>query len=213
MVLSIISLTVAAIALFISGATFWFSYLRKAGPHFVCSRWTAIRMQHSSGKPLASFSVYVAVVNKGKIPLEVLDLVLEAEVGEGSPIFYEPILLWDLRQWIEDGSRSDKVGRTQKGQAPLPVVVAADEHFDFGYSILFLPVDKERLVEPLKHSTVELRLHALTDRKKKYVVVSGQTMNEEDIKPLLTKSFSSAISTVSRARRSLLHSSLTGEGQ
>ena len=165
-------------------------------------------MQHSSGRSLAAFSVYVSVLNKGKVPLEVLDLMLAAETTEESPIFYEPILFWDLRQWIEDGSHPDRVGRTQKGQVPLPILIPPDEVYDFGYSILFLPVDTERLIDPLKHSNVQLKLYALTDRGKRYVIAGKQVMGEQDLKPLLDKSFSAAISTVSKAKRGLLDSSL-----
>lgn len=208
MAFSIISLVISIIALLISGVTFWFGYLRKAKPHFVCSRWTAIRMDHADGRPRAAFSVYISVMNKGKVPLELRDLMLVAEVGKDHPILYEPILLWDLRQWIEDGNRPDKVGRSQKGQAPLPVLVPPDTVCDFGYSIFFLPVDKERLVSPIEHSTVRLKLYALTDREKRYKVVGEQVMAEQDLKPLLDKSFSAAISTASKAKRGLLESSL-----
>ena len=208
MAFSIISLAVSITALLISGATFWFNHLRKAKPHFVCSRWTAIRMEHADGRPRAAFSVYVSVMNKGKVPLELQDLMLVAEVEKEHPIFYEPILLWDLRQWIEDGDRPDKVGRAQKGQAPLPVLVPPDTVCDFGYSLLFLPVDKDRLVSPLEHSNVRLKLYALTDREKRYRVVGEQVMVKQDLKPLLDKSFSAAISTASKAKRGLLGSSL-----
>lgn len=203
MVFSIIGLVISIIALLISGATFWFSHLRKAKPHFVCSRWTAMRMD-ADGRPRAAFSVYISVMNKGKVPLELRDLMLVAEVGKDHPILYEPILLWDLQQWIEDGNRPDKVSRSQKGQAPLPVLVPPDEVCDFGYSIFFLPFDKERLVSPLEHSTVRLRLYALTDREKSYKVVGEQVMAKQDLKPLLDKSFSAAISTTSKAERSSL---------
>ncbi|WP_144295402.1 hypothetical protein [Rhodothermus marinus] len=165
-------------------------------------------MDHADGRPRAAFCVHVSVMNKGKVPLELQDLMLAAEVGEEYPIFYEPILLWDLQQWMEDGDRPDKVGRTQKGQVPLPVLVPPDTICDFGYLILFLPVDKDRLVSPLEHSNVRLKLYALTDRERKYRVVGEQVMVEQDLKPLLDKSFSAVISTASKAKRGLLDSSL-----
>jgi len=204
----IISLPISIIALLISAATFWFSYLRKAKPLFVCSRWTAKRMDKADGSVRAAFSVYISVMNKGKIPLVLYDLILVAEVEEDDRILYEPILLWDLRQWIEDGNRPDKVGRSQKGQVPLPVLVPPDTICDFGYSILFLPVDTEKMVNPLEHSNVQLKLYALTDRVKKYTMICEQVMDERDLKSLLDKSFSSAISTASKSKRSLLESSL-----
>ena len=160
-----------------------------------------MRMEHISKKPLAAFSLHITVVNEGKVALEIRDLLLIAKTGDRR-IFYEPILLWDLRQWIEDGNRPDKVGRAQKGQVPLPIQLNAGQYFDFQYSILFLPLDKETMVEPLKDSSVELVLYGLTDRNDNYVVVAEQHLDADEIKPLLNQSFSSVVSTVSKAKRS-----------
>lgn len=158
-------------------------------------------MQHSSGEPRAAFSVRVSVVNEGKRPLEIRDLLLAADTNDGQPIFYEPLFLWDWRQWIEDGDRPDKVGRAQKGQVPLPIQLKADEYYDFEYSILFLPLDKETMVEPLKHSAVKLRLYAFTDRQAGYIQIGEQVMEDGDIKALVDKAFSGVVSTVWKAKR------------
>jgi len=199
--MNILSFILSTLALTLSGVAFWFSYFRKGTPKFVCSRWTAVRMEHISKKPLAAFSLHITVVNEGKVALEIRDLLLIAKTGDRR-IFYEPILLWDLRQWIEDGNRPDKVGRAQKGQVPLPIQLNAGQYFDFQYSILFLPLDKETMVEPLKDSSVELVLYGLTDRNDNYVVVAEQHLDADEIKPLLNQSFSSVVSTVSKAKRS-----------
>jgi len=160
-------------------------------------------MQRSDGEPLAAFSVNVSILNEGTAPLEVIDLLLMADTGEETT-FYEPIVLWDLKEWIESGNAPDKVGRTQKGQVPLPVLIPADEFFDYGYPALFLPVDHEKIIEPRNTSEVRLELYALTDRSSEYEMVGKQIMDEEDLKPLLEKSFSGAVSTVSKSNRSEL---------
>jgi hypothetical protein len=198
--MNVISLIVSLLALTLSGVAFWFSYFRKGTPKFVCSRWTAVRMEHVSGKPLAAFSLHITVVNDGKVPLEIRDLLLIAKTPDRT-IIYEPILLWDLRQWIEDGNRPDKVGRAQKGQVPLPIQLNAGQYFDFQYSILFLPLDKETMVEPLKDSSVELVLYGLTDRNDEYVAIAEQRLNADELKPLINQSFSGAVSTVSKEKR------------
>ncbi|HYV14331.1 MAG TPA: hypothetical protein VE980_25715 [Pyrinomonadaceae bacterium] len=157
-------------------------------------------MEHVDRRPLAAFSVHVSVVNDGKLPLEIRDLLLTASTPERL-IIYEPILLWDVRQWIEDGNRSDKVGRSQKGQVPLPIQLNAGQYFDFQYSILFLPLDKETMVEPLKNYDIDLVLYSLTDRNIDYVSIAQQHFDAEELKPLINQSFSSAVSTISRVKR------------
>lgn len=200
---SVISLVVSGLAFILSGVAFWHSSLRRGTPKFVCSRWTAIQMQQSSGEPRAAFSIHVTVVNQGTAPLEIRDLLLVAETGSEQPIIYEPILLWDLRQWIEDGNRPDKVGRAQKGQVPLPLQLNAGQYFDFEYSVLFLPLDKAIMVDPHKHTSVELKLYAYTDRNHDYVVIGEQAMGEE-VKTLASSAFAGAVSTISKSKRSLL---------
>ena len=124
------------------------------------------------------------------------------------PILYEPILLWDLKEWIEAGHAPNKVGRTQKGQVPLPILIPAGKFFDFGYSALFLPVDKEKIVEPLVSNDVILELYALTDKSSEYKKVGEQIMEKNDLQSLIDKPFSGAISTISKSNRFRLMTSL-----
>ena len=209
--MNVVSLILSLLALSLSGVAFWFGYFRKGTPKFVCSRWTAVRMEHVDRRPLAAFSLHITVVNEGKVPLEIRDLLLVAKTPE-RVIVYEPILLWDLRQWIEDGNRPDKVGRAQKGQVPLPIQLNAGQYFDFQYSILFLPLDKETMVEPLKDSSVELVLYGLTDRNENYVAIAEQHLDADEIKPLVNQAFSSAVSTVSKAKRPAFIETLNSKG-
>jgi hypothetical protein len=167
-------------------------------------------MEHVDKRPLAAFSVHISVVNDGKVPLEIRDILLAAKTPERL-IVYEPIILWDVRQWIEDGNRPDKVGRAQKGQVPLPIQLNAGQYFDFEYSILFLPLDKETMVEPLKNHAVDLTLYALTDRNEIYVTIAEQHLDADELKPLINQSFSSAVSTVSKAKRAALIETLNSK--
>ena len=82
--MNILSFILSTLALTLSGVAFWFSYFRKGTPKFVCSRWTAVRMEHVSGKPVAAFSLHITVVNEGKVPLEIRDLLLVAGRQIGS---------------------------------------------------------------------------------------------------------------------------------
>ncbi len=196
-----LSLGISIIALLISFLTFWFTYLKKSIPLFACSKWTAMRMIHTpTNTPRAAFSIYVNIANKSKVPLTLYDFVLKAEVEQEAPIFYEPLFLWDLAQWIEDGNHPERIGRAQKGQVPLPVILPPDTVYDFGYSVLFLPLE-ERSIDPSKHASVKLTLFALVDPKKDYVPVCYQVMGEEDLKVLLSGNFSGAVSTASKVKR------------
>jgi hypothetical protein len=167
-------------------------------------------MQRSNGEPLAAFSINVSILNEGTAPLEVIDLLLVAKTQDGA-IFYEPIVLWDLQEWIAAGNAPDKVGRTQKGQVPLPVLISADDFFDFGCSALFLPVDETTTVEPRNHDEATLELYALTDRNSEYQKIDEHVMDKDDLKAVINKAFSGAISTRSRSERDRIVNKLTAK--
>lgn len=202
--MSDLSLTLSTIAILLSALTVWRSFFWRGAAEFVCSSWTAIRMTGNDDRARAAFCVTLSIGNPGNRPLTVFDLLLKAEIPDRGTIFYEPILYWDIRQWIEDGARKDKVGRTQKGQVPLPVQLPPQGHFDYGYPILFLPLDKSTLVEPGVHKSVTLRLFAFTSRGRTYAEIGTQHISAEDLNPLTSMSFSGLVSSESRKRRHLL---------
>lgn len=198
------NLYVAALALFVSFFNLWYNFFAKGKPIFSCHKWTAIRME-KNGHPEAAFALQINVYNKGTKVLQLYDFVLVAETDDNQKATYEPIVLWDLIQWIEDGSRPDKVGRTQKGQVPLPTIVTPGQLYNFNYPILFLPIDKNTLINPQTANTVDLKLYARTDRSKKYILIGQQNFKKEEIKSIMTNSFSSVISSSSiNARNELL---------
>lgn len=189
-----IGVYVGMLAFLISCLNLWYNFLRKAKPKFVCSRWTAIGMQHSDGFPKAAFAVKISSINNGAKPLEVKDFLLTAKDKNKILFIYEPILLFDLRQWIEDGNKPDKFGWAQKGQIPLPFVVPPKETFDFEHHIFFLPADKATMIDPRVDGPVELRIFALTDRSSSYKLIGEQQFKHEDIKDIRMGSFSSILS-------------------
>jgi len=190
---------IVVLAFGLSLFNFWFVFLKRGMPQFVCSQWTAIRMQDEKGLPIAAFMIKIGIINRGGVPLEVKDFMLVAKNQSQRVSFYEPLLLWDLRQWIEDGDRPDKVGRTQKGQVPLPVIVPANQAFEFVYPILFLPVDTVEIIKPGFDSQVELALYGLTDRDGTYQRVALQQFTGQEIDGLIKGSFS-AIRTSSAVK-------------
>jgi len=189
-----LGILVGVLAFILSLANFWFNFLRKAKPSFVCSRWTTIGVQHGDGFPRAAFAVKISITNNGVKPLTVKDFLLVARDKNSTLFYYDPILLFDVRQWIEEGNKADKVGRCQKGQVPLPFVVTPKTTFDFEHHVFFLPADKTTMIDPRVDGPVTLRLYALTDRSSKYKLASIQQFNHEDIKDLKMGSVSSVLS-------------------
>ncbi len=153
---------------------------------------------------LAAFAVQISIYNKGRVPLQVYDFVLKAHSTYGQTVLYEAIVLWDLRQWIEDGDRPDRVGRAQKGQAPLPLIVTPGQLYDFTYPILFLPIDKKDLIDPRTSGATEITVYAKTDREDQYELIGSQTFTESEMKEVLGKTFVSVISTESTLTREQL---------
>jgi hypothetical protein len=172
----------------------------KGKPIFNCSKWTAIQML-KDGNPHSTFAVHLSIFNKGKVPLQIFDFLLKAKTNKGQILDFEPILLWDLRQWIEDGDRPDKVGRAQKGQVSLPLIITPGQLYDFGYHILFLPVDKLNLIKPISSDGVELTLYSKTDRAANYELIGKQSFTDKEMKEILQKSFVSVISTEAISER------------
>ena len=193
---------IAALALLLSAVNFWYSFLRRARPVFVCSRWTAVGMQGADGRPRAAFAVQISVINRGRKPLELTDFVLVADTEQGKRVFYEPLFLWDLRQYIEDSGRQDRIGRAQKGQVPLPILVPPDEYYDFGYPALFLPIDVQTLIQPQTDAPLSLRLYALTNRSKGYQLIDTQVFEAESLANLGHGDISAARSSASVRKRS-----------
>src|SRR4030042_5108302 len=101
------------IAFLLSLLNMWYTFFLKGSPIFSCTKWTAIQMIKNNS-PHAAFAVQISIYNKGRVPLQVYDFVLKAKTNDGQQVLYQAVLLWDLRQWIEDGNREDKVGRAQK---------------------------------------------------------------------------------------------------
>jgi hypothetical protein len=190
------------LGLILSIINFWYNFLRKAKPSFVCSSWSAIGMQHKDGYPRIAFAIKISVTNNGVKPLIIKDFYLLTKDETGSIFHYEPIVLFDLRQWIEDGNRPDKVGRAQKGQIPLPFVVPPKKTFSFEHHLYFLPTDKTTMVDPRISGSIKLRLFAITDRFSSYKLIGEQKFLHDDIKNLTMGNFSSVLSDVSTKKRS-----------
>ncbi|MBI3004772.1 MAG: hypothetical protein HYY49_05085 [Ignavibacteriales bacterium] len=155
----------------------------------------------SNQAPRATFAIQISVYNRGKVSLQVYDFVLHAKSDDGQKVTYEPVVLWDLRQWLEDGNRPDKVGRAQKGMVPLPLIVSPGQLYDFSYPILFLPIDKTTLIDPATAKKVTLDLYARTDREEEYQPIGRQDFNADDIRSVLTNTFVSIVSTESSSKR------------
>lgn len=194
---------IALLALVLAVINLWHTFFLKGKPIFACTKWTAVQM-HLKDQPCAAFAVQISLYNKGKVPLQLFDFVLQATSDDNQTVVYEAILLWDLRQWIEDGNRPDRVGRAQKGQVPLPLVVSPGQLYDFNYPILFLPIDKSTLINPKTADSVSLSLYTRTDRSKGYKVIGTQKISSEELKAVIKNAFSSVISSESTSKRKSL---------
>ena len=190
----------SVLAVLLSAASFWYTFFLKGTPIFACAKWTAVQMI-ANGQPKAAFALQVSIYNKGRVPLQVYDFVLRAKSDDGQQVLCEAIVLWDLRQWIEDGDRLDKVGRAQKGQVPLPLIISPGQLYDFNYPILFLPIDKTNLIDPRSANKVTLTLYARTDRADDYEFIASQEFPSAEIKEVLVKTFVSILSTESISKR------------
>lgn len=195
--------TAAFLALFLSLINFWFTFLFKGKPIYACSMWTVVQLIQN-GSPRAAVALNLSVYNKGNSSLKLFDLLIQVVDDSGNYYYYEPIVLWDLKQWIEDGNRPDRVGRTQKGQVPLPTVIVPDQDYNFGYPILFLPEDTTNVVDPNNTTEINVKLFARTDRDKKYQHVAEQKFNQTDLQGLNKQAFVSIKSSESISKREVL---------
>src|SRR2546423_1830560 len=85
----------AALALGLSLFNLWYSVFRRGRLSISASRWTAVGME-AAGKTVAAFAVKIDVINTGGRPILLKDLFLEAETQDGTRIYYDPIMLFDL---------------------------------------------------------------------------------------------------------------------
>lgn len=192
--------TAAFLALILSLINFWFAFLFKGKPVYACSMWTAVKLNQNNS-PRAAFALNISIYNKGNASLKLFDLFIQVTDDSGNYYYYEPIVLWDLKQWIEDGNRPDRVGRTQKGQVPLPTVIVPDEDYNFGYPVLFLPEDLKKVIDPNSTDEIELKLYSRTNRKKDYELVGTQKFNQEKLQSLNQHAFVSIKSNESISKR------------
>ncbi len=186
---------IAGPALILSLFNLWYTILRKGRPIFACSRWAAIGLT-AKGQPGASFAVQIGIVNNGSRPLLLKDFMLAAETPHRK-IFYDPILLFDLTQYIADVGRNDRITRAQKGQAPLPILIPACQQYDFPCEVLFMPYDKKTTVLIESDTPCILNLYALTDRSKSYELIATQELSREAVQELKSGGFSGVLSTAS----------------
>ena len=182
----------AGFAILISLFTLWYSVFRRGQLSFACSRLTAIGMA-SSGRTASAFAIKVDVINSGSRPIVLRDLLLEANTNTGKRIFYDPILLFDLTNYVASVGQQNRIATSQKGQAPLPISIPAGQHFEFGYEILFMPHDKKTAVETPDDAPMTLDLYALTSRKRKYRHIVTQEISSDDVKSLVNGSFSGVL--------------------
>lgn len=209
MTLEFASIFISIAAFGLSIFAYWSSSIRKRSPQFVCSRWTAVRLDTPENTPLAAFMIQVSVINRDGTPLEIRDLLLVARNRTQNTCYYEPLLLWDLRQWIEDGDRPDKVGRAQKGQVPLPLLVPAHESYDFDFPLLFLPVAENKVINAISNDDTDLSLYCLTDRSRKYVRIASQIFTSQELRNLEKGGFSAVRTSAATKMRGILMQSLS----
>lgn len=167
---------------------------------FSCSKWTAVGMD-AGGQPAASFAIKIDIYNTGARPIVLQDLILEAETHDGSRIYYEPIVLFDMKNYFSTIGQERRIATAQQGMVPLPVTISPKEHFDFNHEILFLPLDHTSIAKVPQDAPLDLRVFARSNRSKTYAEVGYQRVNVTDISQLSNGSFSGLLSTSSLLKR------------
>lgn len=197
---------IAAAAFILSLFSLWYTTFRRGRPTFACSKWTAIGLS-ADGVTGAAFTIQVSVINNGNRPLVLKDLMLVAKTSENKEIYYDPILLFDLRQYIADMGKDDRIARAQRGQVTLPIIIPPNQHFDFPYEILFMPYDKKTAVATQKDAPFTLKLYGRTNRSKHYQLVAFQEFQPDDVRQLRNGTFAGVLSTASiEKREAFIHS-------
>ena len=195
-----IALIISLLAVVISFFTFWYNSFREGEPIFTCSRWTAIGLSNS-GQEGSTFAINIGVTNDGNAPLELVDLLLVAETHNKKKIFYDPIILFDLTYYISSQGEDGRMGKAQKGQVPLPMIVPPNQQYTFEKEILFMPYDKTTSIINHIDAPFTLELYALTNRANSYKKIAEQYFRPEDIQNLVNGSFSGVLSTYSIKNR------------
>lgn len=193
-------LVISLVALGISFFTFWYNFLREGEPIFTSSRWTAIGISNS-GQEGSAFAVNISVNNDGNAPLELIDFMMVAETHNKKKIFYDPIILFDLTHYISSLGEDGRMGKTQRGQVPLPMIVPPNQQYTFEKEILFMPYDKTTSIINNIDAPFTLKLYALTNRTNSYKKIAEQYFRPEDIQNLVNGSFSGVLSSSSIRKR------------
>lgn len=126
---------------------------------------------------------------------------LKAITKKHKIVYYDPILLFDLTYYIASVGKDRRITDTQKGMPPIPIAIPAGKQYDFGYEILFMPLDKKTAIDIQNDLPCELILYALTGKNKKYKPIGRQQVLQSDLKELASGSFSGMISTSSMKLR------------
>lgn len=201
--MEVATLIISLFALFISGFSFWYVFLKHSDPIFCVSKWTAFGIS-SNGKDGSTFIVRIDINNPSSRPVTIEDFVLVVKTKTNKKILYEPIMLWDLTYYIESIGVPKKITEFQKGQIPLPFNIPTKEAFKFDYEILFMPKDIKVSVKNDEDAPLEIEVLALTDKWKDYKLVSNQRFTIDEIKNLTNGSFSGVLSTSSIENRKKL---------
>ena len=198
----IITTLIASLAFVFSFYTFWYTRIRRVKPVFACSRWNAIGLT-AQNQPGAAFALSIGVANYSNHPLIITDYLLEADTSR-KKIYYDPILLFDLNHYIIAflTNQNAIIAHSQKGQAPIPIIIPAIQQYSFDYELLFMPQDKMTSINTQKDTPFTLRLFVLTDRAATYEEIAAQEIGQQDVANLMNGGFSSVTSTVSIQRRS-----------
>lgn len=190
---------IAGFALLLSCFNLWYIFIRKGKAIFACSRWTAIGLTARDRAGL-SIALQIGIVNHSTKPLLLKDLMLLVDAPDRK-IFYDPIFLFDLTQYIASVEKNDRILKTQKGLVPLPINIPPNQQYDFPCELLFLPYDKKTAVLTHSDTPCTLNLYALTDRAKSYEQVATQKLTKEAVQELQSGGFSGVLSTASTEKR------------
>lgn len=189
----------AALAFVLSCLAFWFARFRKGELSFACSRWTALGL-NNNGKDGAAFVVNIEVYNTGSEPQTIYDFLLEAVTTNGIKIYYDPIFLFNLNNYIKAMGQPNQIGQANNGAVPLPIIIPNGLTFRFPCELLFMPQDKETTIILPTDAPFKLNLYARIG-KNNYKKVSEQDISASDIKNLKNGSFSGVLSSKSIEKR------------
>jgi len=189
----------AALAFVLSFFAFYFSRFRKGKLTFACARWTALGLDNN-GHNGAAFVVNIEVYNTGSTPQTIYDFLLVAITKNGTKIYYEPIFLFSINDYIRCIGQKDQISKANNGVVPIPVIIPNGLTYKFPCEILFMPQDKMTTIILPDDAPIKINLYARIENNN-YNKISEQEFSKLDIGNLRNGSFSGVLSTLSIEKR------------